>query len=41
LWLKWEILDIEALIEAVAGKTRLETKKNKYIQKKDDDKKDL
>ena len=28
LWLKWELLDIEAMIEAVMGKTKLETKKN-------------
>ena len=41
LWLKWEILDTIAIIEAVNGKTKLENKKQKYINKKEDDKKDL
>ena len=41
LWLKWEMLDIQALVEAISGKTKLETKKQKYLNKKVDDQKDL
>ena len=37
LWLKWEMLDILAIIEAMNGKSKLESKRQKYIQKKTDD----
>lgn len=41
LWLKWEILDINAILEAIEGKAKLERKRLKIIAKKDGDKKDL
>eukprot|EP00347_Sterkiella_histriomuscorum_P020499 403337564 len=41
LWLKWEMLDINALLEAIDRKTALETKKQKRLNKKESNQKDL
>lgn len=41
LWLKWEMLDITSLLEAIDIKAKLEAKKQKRIQKKESNMKNL
>lgn len=41
LWLKWEMLDIQAILEAIEIKSNLEIKKAKRISKKESNMKDL
>jgi hypothetical protein len=41
LWLKWEMLDILALLEAIEIKSTLEAKKAKRISKKEANMRDL
>jgi hypothetical protein len=36
LWLRWEMLDIEAILEAIGIKSALEVKKQKRIEKRED-----
>ena len=41
LWIKWEMLDILALQEAIDRKSALENKKQKRLHKKESNQKDL
>ena len=41
LWVRWEMIDIIAFLEAVDIKAQLESKKHKRIQKKESDQKEL
>lgn len=41
LWIKWEMLDIIALLEAIDRKSELENQKQKRLSKKESNQKDL
>jgi hypothetical protein len=41
LWLKWETMDIAALLEAVEAKSDLESRRSQIISKKTTKQKDL
>lgn len=41
LWVRWEMIDIVALLEAIDIKNQLEGKKHKKVQKKEAEQKEL